>query len=413
MNTQKKNSILPLFITVFIDLLGLGIVIPILSRVLLDPMHGILPFDMVFSTRTLILGFMIACYPIAQFFGAPILGALSDRHGRKKTLIISLIGTLIGYILFAIGIMTQNIFLLFFSRTLDGFTGGNISIALSAIADMSDEKSKAKNFGLIGMAFGLGFIIGPYVGGKLSDPTIVSWFNFATPFWVAAILTFLNIIAVVIRFRETLKTKSNAKISPLTGFKNLYRAFQMPNLRVMFLVVFLLTFGFNFFTQFFQVFLIEKFNFSTSQIGDLFAFMGLWIAITQGGITRPLSKALSSKQILSYSVLLLAITFPFLLLPSQSWMIYLVIPFIAIFQGLTQPNSTAIISNLSTADSQGEILGINQSIQSLGQALPPIIAGFIVSLNINLPTIVAAAATGLAWIIFFFFFRTQKAQLSK
>ncbi|MGV8983920.1 MFS transporter [Clostridium sp.] len=407
---NKKFTILPIFFTVFLDLLGLGIVIPILPAVLLDPRSGILPVSYVFSTRTLIYGFLIASYPLAQFFGAPILGTLADQKGRKKLLTVSLIGTFIGYVLFALGIVYSNIFLLFIGRILDGFTGGNISIAQSAIADISTPETKSRNFGLIGMAFGLGFIIGPYVGGKLADPSIVSWFTYATPFWLSVILTSINIVLVLLYFPETLvKVAVATKVSALTGFRNVKKAFTYKDLRTMFLVAFLLTVGFNFFTQFFQVFLIGKFQFNQSKIGDLFAYMGLWIAVTQGAFLRPLSKRYKPMSILSISILLLALTFPLLLIPNKAIGIYLIIPFIAIFQGLTQPNSTAIISNLADKDKQGEILGINQSILSLAQAIPPIIAGFVTSISLNLPTIFAAGSTLLAWIVFrVFFIKEQK-----
>ncbi|MBB6713967.1 MFS transporter [Clostridium gasigenes] len=397
---KKKNSILPLFLTVFIDLLGLGIVIPILPMVLLDPSTGILPMDMSFSTRSIIYGFLIAAYPIAQFFSAPILGALADEKGRKKILTLSLIGTLVGYLLFGLGILQKNVYLLFLGRILDGFTGGNISIAQSSIADISTEKTKAKNFGLIGMAFGLGFVIGPYMGGKLSDPSIVSWFNYDTPFWFAAILTFLNIISVIFKFKETLITSRKANISFTIGAKNIKKAFSIPNLKSVFLTVFFLTIGFNFFTQFFQVFLIGKFSFNQSQVGNLFAYMGIWIAFAQGGFQRPLSKKYRPSQILNYSAILLAIVLPMLLLPTKSIWIYAIIPFIAIFQGLTQPNGTAIVSNQSDASTQGEILGVNQSVQSLAQAIPPIIAGFVTSIDLRLPIILGSVSILIGWLIF-------------
>lgn len=404
---KKTKPIFPIFFTVFLDLLGLGIVIPILPSVIFNPTTNLLPMDFSFSTRSIIYGFLIASYPLMQFFGAPILGVLADRSGRKKILLLSLHGTLIGYILFAVGIITQNIFLLFAGRALVGFTGGNISIAQSAIADISDENNKSKNFGLIGMAFGLGFVIGPYIGGKLSDPSIVSWFRFDTPFWLAVCLTFINILLVLRLFPETLKNKKTGKLDVFQGIKNIKKAFSIPAMRTIFVVVFMLTIGFNFFTQFFQVFLIGKFQFNQSQIGDLFAYMGIWIAIAQGAFLRPLSKKFSNVQILRWSIILLALTFPLLLLPDKAFWIYVIIPFIAIFQGLTQPNSTAIVSNLSDGDSQGEILGINQSIVSVAQAIPPIIAGFVTSVSINLPTIFAAAATGLAWFIFLLFFHRK------
>ena len=409
---NEKFSIGTIFFTVFLDLLGLGIIIPILPALLLDPIGGILPVTYSFSTRTILYGFLIASYPLAQFFGAPILGSLADQKGRKKILLLSLMGTVTGYAIFIFGIVTSNIYLLFLGRIVDGFTGGNISIAQSAIADVSTKETKSKNFGLIGMAFGLGFIIGPYIGGKLSDSSIVSWFSYATPFYLTILLATINVLLVIRNFPETLVVKKEIEINLFTGFVNIKKAFTFKNLRVMFLVVFLLTVGFNFFTQFFQVFLYEKFKFTQSQVGDFFAYMGLWIAIAQGAILRPLSKKLKPAKILNYSIILLAISFPFLLVPHDRVWLYLIVPFIAIFQGLNQPNGTAIISNLVDNHKQGEILGINQSVSSIAQALPPIIAGFVTSVNINLPTWFAAGATLLAWIIFKLFFREDKDKIA-
>ncbi len=404
----QKSPLLTIFLTVFIDLLGVGIVIPVIAPLLLDPTHNMLPIETSIHTRTILLGFLIASFPLAQFFGAPILGALSDRFGRKKLLAISMCGTLLGYILFAIAILNQNIYLLFASRLLDGFTGGNISIALSSIADVSDEKTKAKNFGMVGAAFGLGFILGPYIGGKLADPILVSWFNAATPFWFAAILTIVNLVFVFALFPETLKEKRHTPVSIFTGIKNINRAFQLKHLRSIFLVVFLITLGFNFFTQFFQVFLINKFHYKIGNIADVFAYIGIWIVLAQGGIQRPLSKKFSPLNIIQISAILLGITLPMLLLPTESIYIYYVLPFIAIFQGLTTPNLNSVVSSQAGKAEQGQILGINQSIQSLGMAFPPIIASYINLVNINLPIATASFCIILGWGVLIVFFRNKK-----
>jgi len=275
MKVQKKQyAIIPIALTVFLDLLGLGIVIPILPAILLDPIGGILPLNYSYTVRILMYGFLVASYPIAQFFGAPVLGTLADGYGRKKLLLLSLCGTLIGYIIFVTGILQGNVILLFIGRMIDGFTGGNISVAQSAIADISNEKTKARNFGLIGMCFGLGFVIGPFIGGKLSDPYIYEGFTYATPFFVSIVLTVINIILVCVNLQETIINKRAVRIDFFTGFKNIKSAFSFHKLRVMFLVVFLLNIGHNFFTQFLQVFLMGKFGFTQSKVADFFCVYG-------------------------------------------------------------------------------------------------------------------------------------------
>ncbi|MCA9376517.1 MFS transporter [Candidatus Nomurabacteria bacterium] len=395
-----QNPFIPLLLTIFIDLLGVGIVIPILAPLFLSPGSSILPMEYTYEQRTLLIGLISATYPIMQFFGAPLLGSLSDRYGRKPTLILSLFGTFFGYILFGIGIIQHSLPLMFIGRAIDGFTGGNISIAQSAIADMTKPEERARNFGFIGMAFGLGFILGPYIGGKLVDPTIVSWFSNSTPYFFTAGLTLINILSLFLLFPETLKEKIKSPIGVMTGFRNLRKAISMTTLRKLFLVSFLLTFGFNFFTQFFNPFLIQKFEVTPSQAGDIFAYMGLFVALFQGGLLPFLNKRFNSSQILNVSIFGISLAFLLLLLPNKLLGIYLILPILALFQGLTQPNVTALISNNAKENSQGDILGVNQSINSLAQAIPPIISGFIFSINISLPILVGAGATLLAWMIF-------------
>lgn len=407
-----KRPLLPLFFTVFIDLIGIGIVFPVLAVVLLEPTVGIVSADTPIETRKLLYGLLVAVFPLFQFFGSPVLGALSDHHGRKPLLLLSFAGTLVGYALFALGLHWGRLDILFLSRALAGFTGGNIAIAMSALADMSkDTASKTRNFGLIGMAFGLGFILGPVIGGKLSDPGIVSWFSMETPFWFAASVTALNMVFLWLFLPETLRNKLTTRVSLLTGVRNVVAAMKLSNLRTVFIVMFLLTLGFNFFAQFFQIFLIEKYSFTTSQIGNIFGYIGMWIAITQGVVTGPVARRFSAHKVLSFSILGLACIFPILLIPNDPWWLYIFLPFIALFQGLTQPNATTIISELADADSQGEIMGINQSVQSLGQTLPPVIAGIVSALHPSFPIVTASVITLVAWLVFTVAFFGKKKEV--
>lgn len=352
------------FFTTFLDLLGVGIIIPIIAPLFLDVEHHLLPDHYTFSDRTIAMGLLISSFSFMQFFGSSFLGALSDRFGRKKVLFASIAGSALGYVILATGIELGLPALLFAGRMLNGFCAGNLAVIYSAIADISSTNDKSKNFGLVGAAFGIGFVIGPFMGGQLADPHVVSWFTYATPFWVAALLSLLNLVLISFRFTETIGQKVNRSLNFTTGIKNLRIAFTHTQLRTVFLVSFLFIFGFTFFTQFIQVYLIEVFDYKQSDIGQLFAYMGIWIALTQGGIIRPVSKRFAPTATLRFSLLFLAVAMLALLLPSASWQLFLALPFVSIFQGLTSPNITATVSNLAGNDIQGEILGINQSVSA-------------------------------------------------
>lgn len=405
---QTSKALVPIFLTVFIDLLGLGMVIPIFALLFLDPVKGILPPSYSFAGKAMVLGLLVATYPFIQFFSAPLLGALSDRYGRKRILLLSQLGTTVGYVAFAAGIYTHNIPLLFLSRAIDGFTGGNISVATSAIADISSQETKTKNFGLIGAAFGVGFILGPVLGGRLADTSLVPWFSYATPFLFAAHLSAIDVLIIQRILPETLHTRVNTPISVTTGFRNIYRAFQIKSLRAIFAVIFLLACGFNIFAQFFQVFLIDRFHFNQVQIGNTFAYLGIWIALSQGVLIRPLADRFRPRVLLVVSSFFMALLLPLVLLPNKTSVLFYMLPLLALFQGIAQPSTTAIISNLTHENSQGEIIGINQSVQSLTQTIPPIVAGAVAAVDVQLPIIIGGLAVFLAWIIAVYFFKGKE-----
>ncbi len=400
MSAIKRNPILAVFITVFIDMLGVGIIIPIFAPLIVRNEHGLMPLATSEATRNLTYGILSATFAIFQFFGAPILGGLADKYGRKKILRFSLLGTFVGYVLFALAVHYRLLWLVFIARALPGFMGGNISIVLASLADISDPKDRAKNFGLVGMAFGLGFILGPFIGGTLGK------IDLALPLWCTAALTLLNIVLVIIQFPETFVPSGNGTVSLLTGIRNVKRALKMKELDVVFLTLFLQAFGFSFFMQFFQVYLIKQYDFSQVQIGQMFGYIGIWIAITQGGITRLVSKRFSSPQILQVTLLGLSLSLWLILGPSALWMLFVTQPLVALFQGLSQPNLTSIVSVLTPKDTQGEILGIQQSVQSLAFAIPPIIAGVVVSIDVRLPIFLAGLSIFIAWLVFVFGFRS-------
>ena len=406
---QKNNSKLSLatlFGVVFLDMLGVGVVIPILPLVLLEPEFLAIVHSEVM--RNFLLGLIIAAYPFAQFFGSPIFGGLSDRFGRRKILIFSLAGSFLGYILFALGIMFHSISILIISRLVDGFTGGSVSVATSAIADLSDRKSKTKNFGLIGMAFGLGFILGPFIGGKLADPKFVPWFNNTTPFFFTALLVLINIFFVVFKFKETLLQRRHSKINPLDGFFKIKKAIAIEELRIIFLTSFLVFFGWAFYTGFFQIYLYDKFHYGPSDVGMQFAYTGIWIAITQGLILRFISSKVKPQNILKVSIIGTSIVLMSILLIQKPILFLVSIPFMAMFFGMINPAITTLLSNSVSAQSQGEIMGISNAVIALSNIIPPILAGFSLDMGTSYPIIISSSVMLVAGILFVLLYKHKE-----
>ncbi len=407
---DAKKRVLPLvFLTVFIDMLGFGVLIPVIPQLLGNPESPfyLLPPSISLSTAYFLLGLLLASFPFAQFLAAPILGQLSDRYGRKKVLAISLTGTCISYVLFAVGLVLRNIPLLFAARLLDGFTGGNVSVAQAAIADVTEPKDRAKSFGMIGAAFGLGFILGPFIGGKLSDPSVVSWFSASTPFWFAAILSGINVLSVLSVFPETVAhPKHGLAIKWHQAFMHLKSAFSMRALRALFASVFLYSSGFGFFVTFLGVFLVARFGYTQGDIGNYFAFVGVCVVLSQGLVVRALSGKVAEGKILRVSMVGTGLAILASVLAHAPWVLYAAVIPMSVANGLTIANSTSLVSRSAGPQIQGEILGINSSLQALSQLFAPIIAGSIASaMSPAAPLYLAAGACVFAGIFFALTFR--------
>ncbi|RTL02589.1 MAG: MFS transporter [Proteobacteria bacterium] len=411
MTQQNSKPILwTIFLTIFIDMLGIGILIPVFPLLIVPSS----PFRVIPATWTtgegfIMLGWLMTCFPLAQFLCAPILGQLADRYGRKKILALSIAGTSISYAVFAIGIITKNLPLMFISRALDGAFGGNVSVAQAVIGDISKPQDRAKNFGLIGVAFGLGFIIGPFIGGKLSDAHSVSWFNAATPFWFAAIISFINVISVLKFLPETLKVRSNQQLDITKPLGNIIKAFTSNGLQSIIPSTFFFNAGFTFYTTFWGVVLAEQFNFNVGSIGNYFAYIGIMIVLAQGVVVRRLSDKIADFTILRFSLFGTAICllFYYLIPTSHPNLVYVLPPFMATCNALTMSFSSALITRVTPANMRGEAMGINSSTNALAQAIPAILAGYIASHNARLPILVGSMCIFIGGMLFWLIFKPQ------
>lgn len=404
---SKNKTLFTILFTVFIDLLGFTIIIPLLVQIIQGD-QSILGNAVSIEYKSIILGWLTASYAIGTFFAAPILGDLSDKYGRKPLLFISLLGTTIARILFVIGIITGNILLLFISRILDGLTGGNISIAQAALTDITDIKDRAKTFALFGMTFGLGFILGPAIGAIFSGITIHHTIpSVATPMIFATILSILALIANQLLFPETLKHKDKLKkVNVNKAFKNIVSAFKTKGISQLLTGIFLFNLGFNAFTTFAGNFWKIQFNFSDKDIALRFSLIGIVLFITQG-IARKFFENFDSLKALKYftlplAIIILAQAYPIIFssLSTNIWITWILCVITPAIAALITPNLSAVISKSVSQNKQGEILGLTTSVTSLAQAIPPIIAGYGTSLNIAAPFFMAFVFIASSAIVF-------------
>jgi len=409
----KIKPLWVIFFTIFVDLLGFGILVPVIPLLLADPQSSyyLLPKSVPLSQGYILLGFLTAIFSIMQFLAAPILGQLSDRWGRKKIIAFSLSGTTISYFVFAIGIITKNIPLLFISRGFDGITAGAIAAAQAAIADITPPEKRVKNFGLMSAAFGLGFIAGPFIGGRLSDPTLVSWFNAATPFWFAGILSFLNVISIIFFFPETLKSFSeNARIYLARSVGNILKGLSLSKYRTIFLTIFLYTSGFAFFITLFNVYLIEKFSFTQRNIGDFFAYLGIWGIITQAVIVGFIAKKFKEQAVIRIGIIMTGLFVLLFFIPSVWTCLLFITPLFAIFNGLAGTNIIALLSKTANEKIQGRVMGINASVQALAFSFPPIFSGFVAAkFNPGASILASSIIIIFSGLVFWIFYRPSSS----
>jgi DHA1 family tetracycline resistance protein-like MFS transporter len=408
-NVPSSHKILAtVFLTILIDMLGMGILIPVFPMLIAPhSSFNIIPNNWTMSQGFIMAGWLMACFPLVQFFSAPLLGQLADKYGRRKVLAFSISGTAISYALFAVAVSSKNIPLMFISRALDGASGGNISVAQAIIGDISEPANRAKNFGLVGVALGVGFVLGPFLGGILSNPGIVGWFDVATPFWFATGLSILNVSLILKLLPETLKLQSERRLVLSKPIQNITKAFLIAEIGNIIPAIFLFNAGFTFFTTFWGVVLADKFNFSQGQIGNFYAYIGIMVVLAQGGVVRRLSGKVAEYKVLRYSLIGTGICltgYAFIPVTHVTW-IYFLPPIMAVCIALTKAFSNALLTHVSPVEIRGEIMGINSSALALAQAISALLAGYIAAQHTLLPILVGGITVICGGILFRYSFK--------
>jgi DHA1 family tetracycline resistance protein-like MFS transporter len=363
---MKRSPLVVIFTTVFIDLVGFGIVIPVLPFYAEGSRFNATP-------RT--VGLLFASYSVMQLIFSPILGRLSDKYGRRPVLLISIIGTGIGFLILG---FANTLWLLFVGRILDGITGGNISTAQAYIADITTPENRAKGMGLIGAAFGLGFVFGPAIGG------ILSRWGVGVPFLFAAVLCFANALLLYFTLPETVTPDHPARVSAAggRGLAQLLESLRNPRLAYVLIIYFLFIVAFSIMTTSFSLFTMFRFGYDAQHTGYLFAYVGILAVIVQGGLIGRLVKRFGELSLVIVGAFLFAgslFAVPFVG-PATGGLLALLVGggLFSIGNSLSAPSLTSLASKSVGAGEQGSVMGVTQSVASLARAVGPALAAVLI-----------------------------------
>lgn len=396
MSVKTNSYRFPLFIlllTVFLDWMSIGLVYPMFSSMIFHEGSEFFSAEASNVVRGTWLGVLLAAGPLAQFLSSPIVGTLSDQKGRKPLLTYGLLIMIGGYALCTMGVWAESLLFLLIGRLIVGVGTGNAAVVYAGIADLSKTEEKAKNFGLASMAGGLGFTVGPFFGGTLSR-----W-GFATPFLFAIVFSLINVLLIIFWLGETHHIRKQVKLSLTLGLKNLKKAFQVPNLRALFLSFFFFCVAWSFYWEFIPVTWIQEYGLNPAQVGNFYAYGAAFYALSAGLLIRPILGKFKPLPIMFIALALLGfIIFP-LLLHTNVGVFWLYIPIQQFLTALVFPTGATIVSNSVDENSQGEIMGILQSVDSFAFASSPLLAGIFVGFSTHTPVIIAGTFMFLASLV--------------
>ncbi|MDQ3799411.1 MAG: MFS transporter [Acidobacteriota bacterium] len=363
-----------IFVTVFIDLVGFGIVIPALPYYVESDAFQATPFD---------IGLLFASYSLMQFIFSPILGGLSDKYGRRPILFFSLMGSALGYLFIGYAFA---LWMVFAGRIIAGITGGNLSTAQAYIADVTTRENRAKGMGLFGATFGLGFIFGPAIGG------ILSRYGIHVPFVFAAVLSFVNAILLYFILPETVKKGAAAAAEEKTGKRRnriveLFESLRDARFGTLAAIYFFLITAFSIMTYAFVLYTIFRFGYSAEQNGYIFAFIGSLSVIFQGGFFNRMVCKFGENPLVIIGCLMMTAGFfviPYIA-PDFGGLIGLlsVVSLMAIGNAIASPALSSLTSKISSENEQGKALGVMQSGASLARAVGPAVGGVLLNNSLN------------------------------
>jgi DHA1 family tetracycline resistance protein-like MFS transporter len=345
------RPLLIIFLTIFVNLVGFGIIIPLLPF-----------YAETFGASPLVIGLLFAVFSLCQLAAAPALGDISDRYGRRPVLVFSLAGTVTSFVMLAVA---HSVAMLFAARIVDGLSGGNISTARAYVADVTEPKDRARAYGLIGAAFGLGFILGPALSGVLSKV------SYTAPIWAAAALTLVATVMAWLWLPETVH-RTHAGTGNWNPFRFLPGLLTRPIVSRVLAIDFMYWFSFAVFQTTFALFAAKRFGFDASRTGYFFAAFGVLGAIIQGGFIRHIVKRMGDKPTFVLGCACAAVGLVATAMAHTVAMFTLALVPLAFGIGFGHPTVSSLVSLVARGDEQGRVQGAASAVESLGRTIGPV-----------------------------------------
>lgn len=390
---------MPLFGVVFVGFLGYSLMITVFTPMLLRGDHEMLPPGTSTSCRTILLGALLCLYPLGQFVGSPILGAMSDRFGRRPVLLASLCATSLCYAAISLSIGARNLILLGAATLLAGLGEGNIVTAQSAIADVVEPEQRNRYFGYIYMAVSLAYIVGPLGGGKLADPNLQPWFGDATPFWASFVLLLLTTLGVWLGFSETRAPSEPRAIPVFAAFGSLARVFMDRRLRRLYGVNFILYLAIFGFFRSYPMYLVDEYHLDVSRMSEFVAWVGVPIVLANLWLTGFLSARLPIKSMTIWSASTTGVFMVFVVLPTNQLALWPILFLTGASLAVCLPSCATMLSNAAGPAEQGQTMGNNQALQVAAEALSGLAAGLLAAVIVKLPLIALGVTALVAAIL--------------
>jgi MFS family permease len=393
---RSLGRVLPLYFVVFIGFVGYSLMITVFTPLLLGDGGGLLPASSSTSTRTLVLGGLLALYPLAQFFGAPVLGSLSDRFGRRPVLLVSLTASAAFYALMALALHLRSLPLLALACLLAGLAEANIAIAQSAIADVAPAAERSRLFGYVYLSSSLAYVVGPLAGGKLADPAVVGWFGPATPFLAVAGLLVATVAFTAGAFRETHAPDPDAPLGLGEALRDVGAAFAPGGLRPIFAANFALYLAIFGFFRVYPMYLVDHFGMGIGRESEFIAWVAVPIVLANLFLVGPLSRRMDPRRLTVRCGAALAICLAAVIVPHPEGALWATLFACSLALALCLPSMAAIVSGAVGAAEQGRALGTNQSLQTGAEGLSGLAGGGLAAIStaLPLPVMGALALTG-------------------